>query len=120
MNGLEALLCGGMGGMKMDTSKYPTSEELAKIREVFVHIDGLKAGDKLKWKSKQFQDKYVDGKDGVFEVFRVIPIFLPGGESGSNHACDECDFTIITYEGGDDGKITEWAFDSRRFERETE
>lgn len=120
MNGLEALFGGGMGGMSVDTSKYPTSEELANLREVFVHIDGLKAGDKLKWKSKQFRDARADGKDGIFEVFRVLPNFLPGGERGSNHACDECDFTIITYENGEDGKITEWAFDSRRFERVTE
>ena len=119
MNGLEALL-GGMGGMERDT-KYPTSEELAKIRGEFVHIDGLKAGDKIHWKSEQYKDKTINGAndDGVFEVFRVLPSFLPGADCGSNHAADEPDFTIIAYEG-DEKRINEYAMDSRRFERVTE
>ena len=117
MNGLEALL-GGMGGMERDT-KYPTSEKLAKIRTEFVHIDGLKAGDKLKWKSPAYHDRRVDGNKGVFEVFRVLPSFLPGADCGSNHAADEPDFTIIAYEG-DEKRINEYAMDSRRFERVTE
>ena len=112
------MMAARMGGCG-DESKYPTSEELAKIRTEFVHIDGLKAGDKLKWKSPAYHDRRVDGNKGVFEVFRVLPGFLPGGEIGSNHECDEADFTIITYEG-DKNRITEFAFDSRRFERVTE
>jgi hypothetical protein len=106
-----------MGGMDTgDTSQYPTSEELAKIREEFVHIEGLKAGDKLKWKSPQYKDHRLDGVDGVFEVFRVLPSYLPGGECGSSTQTEEADFTIITYED-EEKKITELALDSRRFSK---
>ena len=114
------MLAASMGG-RGDTSKYPTSEELAKIRGEFVHIDGLKAGDKIHWKSEQYKDKTINGAndDGVFEVFRVLPSFLPGAACGSNHAADEPDFTVIAYEG-DEKRINEYAMDSRRFDRVTE
>ena len=116
MNGLEALLGGGMGGADL---RFVSGDELAKIRDGFVHIEDLKAGDKLKWKSDAYKDKRNGTADTVYEVFRVLSSFLPGAESGSNHQCDEVDFTCIAIDKNN-GKIYEFAFDSRRFERVAE
>ena len=107
--------------MERDTV-YPVGEELAKIRDGFNHILDLKPGDKLRFKSSeigQYKDRRADGRDGVFEVFRVLPKFTPGGSTGSNHECDESDFTVVSLEGAK-RIISEYAFDSRRFERVTE
>lgn len=108
-------------GMMLDDDEnkdlYPIGDELQKIRSEMVHIEGLKAGDKLRWKDKAYTDKRSEGNNGIFEVFRVFPAFLPGGEIGSNHQCDECDFSVVEIRNS---TINEFAYDSRRFNRVTE
>ena len=84
MNGLEALL-GSMGGSDDRDAVYPVGEELAKIRDGFNHIADLKPGEKLRYKKSEigdYKDRSSAGNDGIFEVFRVLPSFLPGGEGG--------------------------------------
>ena len=114
MNGLEALL-GSMEGRQ--ETVYPVGEELAKIRDGFNHISDLKPGEKVRHKSAEYKDVKLGGNDGIFEVFRVLPSFLPGAENGSNHQGDEVDFTVMTIRAG---VFYEACLDSRRFERVTE
>jgi len=123
MRGLEALL-GAMGDSEERDTIYPTGDELATIRANFVHIPELKAGDKLRWKALSagggdYQDKKAGGNNGVFEVFRVLSPYISRGSSGGNHEADECDFTVLSFEEARKG-ISEFTFDSRRFERVAE
>jgi hypothetical protein len=82
-------------------------------------IKNLKSGDRLRWKKGQSSCRFPQEGE-VVEVHQVITpevrsrMTIPG-ENG-NHACDMPDFTVL-FVDENDGKIEEFPFDSRRFER---
>lgn len=103
------------------TSKSVVSgDELKAFREGYKFIPNLQPGEKVRWKKGQRDSKYPGGGE-VVEVLSVLyPHILPTGEkSGSNHACDEKDFTFLLKDN-DDGELQVYAFDSRKFERVTD
>lgn len=109
---LEEMLGGSIsrsGGNKVAIS----GEEREKFAELMQHIPNLKAGDKVQWK-RGLKSAKMPANDEVVEVFRVFPI-NGKGKTGTNHECDENDFSMIWRDG--DGDIEEYPFDSRRFER---
>jgi hypothetical protein len=87
-------------------------EEREKFSETLQPIVDLKPGDKVQWKHG-LKDSMNPGYDDVAEVFRLRK--SASGHTGTNHACDENDFTILFRDDDDD--VMEFAFDSRRFER---
>lgn len=97
------------------TGRSIMGEEMEKYRESHQPIQGLKEGDKLLPKDSVY---HVPAFGQIIEVYRLIPnpkmkISITGG-SGSNHECDTFDFTSL-FEI--DGEISEFAFDSRYFQR---
>ena len=110
--GLEEMLASRMGMGGGDKTLICGNEREA-IAEKLIHIDGLKAGDKVQWK-RGMRDSKIPQYDQVAEVFRVFPIRTRPAQ-GSNHDLDEINFSILFRDS--DGDISEHGFDSRRFER---
>jgi hypothetical protein len=104
-----------MKGIANQSAKTPISgNEREAVRAAMVHIPDLKEGDKVRWK-KSMKDSKFPEYDQVVEVCRVFPV-RPWPQSGSNHDCDENDFSAVVMQNN---CINEYAFDSRRFERVT-
>ena len=61
-----------------------------------------------------YEDAPITKEDEIVEVFRVFPV-RNKEMKGSSHDFDECNFSVIFRQENDE--ITEFGFDSRRFER---
>lgn len=114
MNPLEMMMR-DMGKSSCDEKVFISGSVREAIRANFNHIEDLKEGDKVQWK-RGMKDRSIPRYDQVIEVFRILDVkSMPKARAGSNHACDETDFSSIMRNC--DGEINEYAFDSRRFER---
>jgi hypothetical protein len=91
-----------------------SGEELKSVREDYKHIEDLKPGDKVVYKSRWKATRHPKNEE-VCEVFRVFPPKPVTDKSGSNVECMERDFSILFEDG--DGDYAEMLFDSRRFKR---
>lgn len=116
MGFMEDMMAGRMGRELAERTKFPEGDELQKLRGEFKPIEGLKAGDKLRWKGSTFKNYKIPELGKVVEVFEVLDPPRVGGQFGSNHFLDRCDFSVLV-QNSDNGEIYDSAFDSRRFER---
>ncbi|MEN6487666.1 MAG: hypothetical protein ABFD66_02085 [Smithella sp.] len=91
-------------------------DDLAKYRAEHQPIDDLKPGDTLMLKDS---GRYRFPKVGqIVEVYSIIQnpnLRLKAYPDGGNHDCDNDDFTVVMKSG--DSSISEYAFDSRYFDR---
>jgi hypothetical protein len=93
--------------------KAISRRERERIRKQMEHIENLKEGDKVQWK-RGFRSSRFPLEDETVEVFRVFPK-RERALSGSSRDSDEDDFSVIFRNVH--GRIDEFTFDSRRFER---
>ena len=109
--GIEEMLA-DMSRQNRNTSPL-LGDELAKFRAQYVHIENLKAGDKVQWK-RGFKNCIIPAEMDVCEVFHVVSI-IPKTRDSSAEALEEYDFSIVFKDNDED--FLEFPFDSRRFER---
>lgn len=109
MNPMEEV----MRAMASCGDKKPiVGEEREKFFAILQPITDLKPGDRVKWK-EGMRDKKFPRYGQTAEVFRLMSKSRLA--QGDNHDCDEDDFSILFRD--DDGNVSEFIFDSRRFER---
>jgi len=90
-------------------------EERETVAAGFKHIEGLKPGDKVRWKRGYIVSK-TPAIDEVVEVFEVYPPRRGGAEDSGNPYFDQFfDFTVAFRDRA--GDILMHTYDSRRFER---
>jgi hypothetical protein len=99
-----------------ECKEFLKGKERERVAALMQRIPDLKPGDKVRWKEGGFRTDKWPVEWQVCEVFRVFDQPRPSGrDSGNNHYCTEPDFTLIMR--ADDNELTEFAYDSRRFER---
>jgi len=111
MDGLMERMSEALG--KLDKARILGGEELVQYQKSFIPIEGLKAGDKVRWKPGLKDCKFPDESE-IVEVFRVFSPKATNHDGGSNHFMDQADFSLMV---SHHEEIFESAFDSRRFER---
>lgn len=97
-----------IGILKISKYQMIGAKELKTLRKTLVHIPNLKPGDKVRFKKDM--DYTITPEVGeIAEVFRVLE------DKRIRNDNREDDFTILIR--ADNGKILEFALDSRFFER---
>lgn len=106
MDGLEGLaaMMAACGGMDLK----PIAE--SDLDKGFQPIADLKPGEKVRAKSERYNN-YKTCKDGAVITVHRVGMF---DENEKDASVDANDFTALF---GDEARVVEFAFDSRRFER---
>jgi hypothetical protein len=112
--GFAEMMTGMAGGGDFGSKKPICGDALKTLRETFVPIEGLKEGDKVQWKGKEYVSCKIPQLGQTVEVLHVFtPLQKP--PKGGNHDLDRDDFSVAFLD--EDGEMQIFAFDSRNFKR---